>query len=994
VFHTICQDPATLAEIFLNYDAASDYNSTELFRHIVDALAKSVKGGGAREASSHTRRSALHEESIRTLALQAIVATVGSLAKTVNLDDDVGGGGGGDRDDASGAAAAAAAADADTNQDADDDAAAPLPDDDDAAPDIVGAFAEKKRVLSELRRGIALFNTKPKKGLAYLDEKGYVQSRDAKSVAAFLHEHHETLDATVIGDYLGKGKDEDGGFPVAVLHEFVDSMDFAGLEFDEAIRVFLAGFRLPGEAQKIDRMMEKYAERYCIQNKDKSIFPSADTAFVLAFSVIMLQTDLHNPSVAPERKMTEKGFVGNNRGIADGGDLDPEYLRGIYRRIKLKPISLKEDDQARDAENAKKASATSGAGTALAMLSGDAAARGRRAAFDKEKDSMVKESVDAMVKQRRRHSMASKDGGGGYVSAADIAALGGEYVQPMFDVAWGAMLSAFSAMLDKRNDAGTVDLCLRGMRLAVRVAGRFDMSEARASFVNSLAKLTCLHTVVELNEKHLACISMLLDMALVDGDLLGESWGTVLRCVSQLARLQIMAEGLSTDDRFFSKGGSSPGAGGDKRKTLGKQGSFGNRGGAFDKLFGGPSATEVARTVESHNAELVVENVDVASIDRVFAASVKLSDASVKHFVVQLCRVSHAEVNNGFAALRGREARADTAQPRVFSLQKLVEVADYNMEIRGRMTWSSIWNTLSMHFANVGSSPNDSLAMYAVDSLRQLSMKFLEKEELREFNFQRLFLKPFETIMAKSDLQGVRELILSCIEVLVARRATNIRSGWKSIFAVLAAAANCDGPTAVAAFGITANLTEGAGFSHVVCDFIELVQCLMAFAKCTDSATALSALGRLEQCGRHLGDGTVLAKMTAPLGDGEKPMLRTLSSASQELDEDALQLWWPLLVGLSGRVSDHRLAVRSAALKTLHTILFEYGSGFSTETWKLVFRGVMFPVLESAWTDYSPQPTSSHPTDETAAAAANEHSWLTTTAQPVFSSCIALFQAS
>lgn len=42
-------------------------------------------------------------------------------------------------------------------------------------------------------------------------------------------------------------------------------MDFTGMVFDEAIRYFLQGFRLPGEAQKIDRMMEKFAERFCLQ---------------------------------------------------------------------------------------------------------------------------------------------------------------------------------------------------------------------------------------------------------------------------------------------------------------------------------------------------------------------------------------------------------------------------------------------------------------------------------------------------------------------------------------------------------------------------------------------------------------------------------------------------------------------------------------------------------------------------------------------------------
>ena len=53
---------------------------------------------------------------------------------------------------------------------------------------------------------------------------------------------------------------------VQVLHEYIDMMEFKGLPLDEAIRHFLSGFRLPGEAQKIDRMMEKFAERFCSAN--------------------------------------------------------------------------------------------------------------------------------------------------------------------------------------------------------------------------------------------------------------------------------------------------------------------------------------------------------------------------------------------------------------------------------------------------------------------------------------------------------------------------------------------------------------------------------------------------------------------------------------------------------------------------------------------------------------------------------------------------------
>lgn len=64
---------------------------------------------------------------------------------------------------------------------------------------------------------------------------------------------------------------------------------------------------------------------------------------------------------------------------------------------------------------------------------------------------------------------------------------------------------------------------------------------------------------------------------------------------------------------------------------------------------------------------------------------------------------------------------------RVFCLQKLVEVADFNMDCRPRVVWANVWDVLAKFFAKVGCHQNKSVAMFAIDSLKQLSLKFLEK---------------------------------------------------------------------------------------------------------------------------------------------------------------------------------------------------------------------------------------------------------------------------
>lgn len=84
---------------------------------------------------------------------------------------------------------------------------------------------------------------------------------------------------------------------------------------DGALRRLLDQFRLPGEAQKIDRIMEKFAERYCRDNPNR--FRNADAAYVLSFAIIMLNTDAHNPLVDRRLgKQVQAGFFQHNAGCS------------------------------------------------------------------------------------------------------------------------------------------------------------------------------------------------------------------------------------------------------------------------------------------------------------------------------------------------------------------------------------------------------------------------------------------------------------------------------------------------------------------------------------------------------------------------------------------------------------------------------------------------------------------------------------------------------
>ncbi|KAL9184358.1 hypothetical protein ACHAXT_002444 [Thalassiosira profunda] len=619
---------------------------------------------------------------------------------------------------------------------------------------------KKRTAQQNFEIGRVKFTLSLKGGLNFFIDSGFVEL-DAKDMARFLYENSETLDKTQIGEVLGKEPDSsfvkgDGvdaekggsGFFLQVLYHYVDMMEFSGLMFDDAIRLFLSGFRLPGEAQKIDRIMEKFAERFTRQNED--VFPSPDTAFILGFSVIMLNTDLHNPSIKPERRMTIESFLRNNKGIADGGDLPEEVLTGIFNRIKEKPFSLKEDDEAR--EKVSKESTNTFESLFVfegPTLFGSSADEKKREKFRKEREEMMAASEQLFKKRPVDKSSYSRKPSveGGQLDSTDSVSPA-DVVKPMFDVTWGPLIGTLSQVLESSTNETIVALCLSGFVYSIRLSSQSGMSLARNTFVNSLAKFTTLGSIKEMKSKNIECIRTLLSIAIIDGEYLGESWAPILQCISQLGRLHLFASGLDSEDEFLQTGSAQ-----------------------LNKI------SEAAREMEENNGKAVLAAVNEVLIDKVFSSSVTLSARGVVSFIEQLIAVSEAEISGdtkkGISGVGSSAGTASGSQkvvgsshgtegPRIFSMQRLVEVADYNMNIRPRLTWSQLWESMGNHFAKVGCNENAMVSMFAIDALRQLSFKFLEKPELTDFNFQRLFLKPFLLIMKnQSSREDIRELVFA-----------------------------------------------------------------------------------------------------------------------------------------------------------------------------------------------------------------------------------------
>uniref|UniRef100_A0A7M4E0T3 Golgi brefeldin A resistant guanine nucleotide exchange factor 1 n=1 Tax=Crocodylus porosus TaxID=8502 RepID=A0A7M4E0T3_CROPO len=121
------------------------------------------------------------------------------------------------------------------------------------SPQELMEIKNKKKLLIT---GTEQFNQKPKKGIQFLQEKNLLATpMDNNEVAKWLRENPR-LDKKMIGEFVSDRKNID------LLESFVGTFSFQGLRLDEALRLYLEAFRLPGEAPVIQRLLEAFTEHW------------------------------------------------------------------------------------------------------------------------------------------------------------------------------------------------------------------------------------------------------------------------------------------------------------------------------------------------------------------------------------------------------------------------------------------------------------------------------------------------------------------------------------------------------------------------------------------------------------------------------------------------------------------------------------------------------------------------------------------------------------
>uniref|UniRef100_A0A665VUE8 ADP-ribosylation factor guanine nucleotide-exchange factor 2 (brefeldin A-inhibited) n=1 Tax=Echeneis naucrates TaxID=173247 RepID=A0A665VUE8_ECHNA len=876
----ICADAQCVVDIYVNYDC--DLNAANIFERLVNDLSKIAQGRSGQELGM----TPLQELSLRKKGLECLVSILKCMVEwskdmyvNPNLQANLGQEHPSDSEGGELKLPEQLVGRRDSISSLDSTVSSSVPVSQADHPEQYEVIKQQKDIIEH---GIELFNKKPKRGIQYLQDQSMLGST-AADIAQFLHQE-DRLDTTQVGEFLG----ENIKFNKEVMYCYVDQLDFCGRDFVSALRAFLEGFRLPGEAQKIDRLMEKFAARYLECNQGQTLFASADTAYVLAYSIIMLTTDLHSPQV--KNKMTKEQYIKMNRGINDSKDLPEEYLSSIYDEIAGKKIAMKESKEFSITPKSTKQSVAS--------------EKQRRLLYNMEMEQMAKTAKALM--EAVSHAQAP------FFSATHL-----EHVRPMFKLAWTPLLAAFSVGLQDCDDPEVASLCLEGIRCAIRIACIFTMQLERDAYVQALARFTLLtasSSITEMKQKNIDTIKTLITVAHTDGNYLGNSWHEILRCISQLELAQLIGTGVKT--RYIS--------GVVRDKDAGIKGLPSGTEEFMPLGLGSQDKRQMAHIQESVG-ETSSQSVVVA-VDRIFTGSTRLDGNAIVDFVRWLCAVSMDEL-------------ASAHQPRMFSLQKIVEISYYNMN-RIRLQWSRIWQVIGDHFNKVGCNPNEDVAIFAVDSLRQLSMKFLEKGELANFRFQKDFLRPFEHIMKKNRSPTIRDMVIRCVAQMVNSQAANIRSGWKNIFSVFhQAAADHDESIVELAFQTTGHIvmkTFQEHFAAAIDSFQDAVKCLSEFVcNAAFPDTSMEAIRLIRHCAKYVSD--------------RPQALREYTSDDMNVapgDRVWVRGWFPILFELSCIINRCKLDVRTRGLTVMFEIMKSYGNTFEKHWWHDLFR-IVFRIFDN-----------------------------------------------
>ncbi|KAG6492473.1 ARF guanine-nucleotide exchange factor GNOM-like [Zingiber officinale] len=726
------------------------------------------------------------------------------------------------------------------------------------------------------------FNRDPKKGLEFLKGTHLVpENLDPHSVACFFR-YTAGLDKNLVGDYLGN-HDE---FCVKVLHEFVRTFDFQNLNLDTALRLFLDTFRLPGESQKIQRVLEAFSERYFEQSPE--ILVDKDAALVLAYSLIMLNTDQHNAQV--KKKMTEEDFIRNNRRINGGNDLPREFLSELYHSICRNEIR-----------------------TIPEQVSGFS--------------EMYHSRWINLIRKSKKMSP--------YIVCDSRPLLDLQ----MFTIMSGPTVAAISVVFDNAEHEEILLTCIDGFLTVAKISAHYHLEDALDDLVVSLCKFTTLLdssffeepvTIFADDMKARLALETVFSIANSYGDCIRNGWRNILDCILRLHKLGLLPACITSDAADDSEtsldlvyGKLVPNSLSTSQVQMVTPRKSSGLMGRFTQLLSFDIEDKRLEPDEQQLAahQRTLQIIEECHIDSIFMESKFLHADSLMQIARALTVAGHPQkVTNS----------PDDEETAVFCLELLIAITLNNRDRIG-LLWQGVYE----HIANIVQSTAVPCALVekAVFGLLRICQRLLPYKE----NLVDELLRSLQLVL-KLDARvadAYCENITQEIARLVKANATHMKSqvGWRTIISLLSITARHPEASEVGFEALLFIMSEGAHISPA--NYILLIEASRHFAE--------SRVGLTDRSVRAI---DLMAESFNCLFCWSRET-RDAGEEADKISDGIREMWERLIQALRKICLDQREKVRNHALLSLQKCLVgAEGMCLLPSTWLWAFDQVIFTVLD------------------------------------------------
>ncbi|XP_059156775.1 Golgi-specific brefeldin A-resistance guanine nucleotide exchange factor 1-like [Physella acuta] len=582
---------------------------------------------------------------------------------------------------------------------------------------------QKKKIY---QTGTELFNNKPSKGLQYLQDQGLLSKPFSPAeIVIFLRENH-SLDKKMIGEYISDKRNKQ------VLEAYVKAFNFEDTRVDEALRMYLESFRMPGEAPVISYLMEHFAEHWHKSNGEP--FHNVDAAFTLTYAVIMLNVDQHNHNAKKQNvPMTSEDFKRNVSKVNGGEDFDQDMLQDIFQAIKNEEIVM-----------------------------------------PAEHSGLVKENYLWKVLLQRG---TSKEG-------IFYHAPTGAFDHELFTLIWGPTVAALSFVFDKSSEETIIQKAVSGFRKCAMISAHYGMSDVFDNLVISLCKFTTLLSAVESPEtipasfgnnfKAQLAARTVFGLAQRHGDILREGWKNIMDCMLQLYRAKLLPKTMVEVEDFADSSG--------KICILREESAAMTRSetGVLSNIVSYFSLSESAST-KGPSAEDLEAGKYAAScvrdcqLDHLILDSKFLREDSLQELIKSLVSIRQGTEDQGsMNGLYDEDAC-------VFFLELLVCVV-----LQNRDRIAPVWQAVRDHFYNiiVNSNSHSFLVERAVVGLLRISIRLLRREEIAP---QVLTSLRILLMMKPNVVHSLSRQISFGLHDLLKTNAANIHTSqdWYTLFTML-----------------------------------------------------------------------------------------------------------------------------------------------------------------------------------------------------------------